>query len=81
MFLSMRQHAELMAWLHRLKVNVRLQGIVIYPSIHVRSISPEPFERFSLNFTQLFLLVRWCAEHMTQLPRLNVTGQGQGFCP
>ena len=40
------------------------------------SISPEPIERFSLNFTQMFLSVRRCAEHMTQLHRLKVTGQG-----
>ena len=50
------------------------QGHVIYPSICVRSISPESFERFSLKFTQIFLSVRRCAEHMTQLPRLKVKG-------
>ena len=44
-----------------------------------RSISPRPFDRFSLNFTQKFLLLRQCAEHMTKLSRLKVTGQGQGF--
>ena len=47
----------------------------IIPSVtRVRSISPEPFERFSLNFTQMFLSVRRCAEHMTQLPRIKVKG-------
>ena len=40
-------------------------------------ISPEPFDWFSWYFTHMFLLVRLCAEHMTQLPRLKVTGQGQ----
>ena len=44
--------------------------------LRVLSISPEPFGRFSLNFTQMFLSVRRCAEHMIQLPRLKVTGQG-----
>ena len=41
----------------------------------VHSISPELFERFSFNFTQMFILVRRCAEHMIQLPRpkVNVT--------
>ena len=32
------------------------QGHAIYPSIHVCYISPEPFERFSINFTQIFQL-------------------------
>ena len=55
MFLSARRCAETMTQLRRLKVKVPHQGHVIYPSICVRSISPEPFERFSLNFTQMFL--------------------------
>ena len=79
MFLSVRRCTEHMTQLPRLKVTC--QGHVIYPSIRVRSISPESFERFSLNFTQMFHSVRWCAEHMTQLPRLKamVTGQGVYF--
>ena len=35
------------------------------------SISPEPFERFSLNFTQMFFSVSWRAEPMTQLCKLS----------
>ena len=67
----MRQCAEPMTWLCRLKVT--LQGHVIYPSFGVRApYIPEPFVRFSLNFTQMFLSVKWCAEHMTQLCRLKV---------
>ena len=62
MFLSVRRCAEPMTRLHRLKVKVTIQSHGIYPSILVSSISPEPFERFSLNFTQMFLSVRWCAE-------------------
>ena len=58
MFLSVTRCAEPMTRLHRLKVKVTLQNHVIYPSIHVRSISPEPFERFLVNFTQMFLSVR-----------------------
>ena len=81
MFLSTRGCAEHMTQLPRLKVKVTCQGHVIYPSIRVRSIPPESFERFSLNFTQMFLSVRRCAEHMTQLLRLKVTGQGQGIYP
>ena len=44
----------------------------------VRSISPEPFERFSLNFGQVLFLVRRCSEPMTQLPRLKVKVTLQG---
>ena len=42
---------------------------------YVCSISSEPFERFSLNFSQLFLSVIRCAEPMTQLcsPKVKVT--------
>ena len=51
----------------RCKANATFQDHVIYNSIRVRSISPESFERLSLNFTQMILSVRRCAEHMTQL--------------
>ena len=46
-------------------------------------LSPQPFERFSLNITQMFRSVRRCAEPMTQLPRLKVkvTLQGHGIYP
>ena len=64
-----------MTKLHRLKVKVTLQGHVINPSFRARSISPEYSKRISLNFTQMFLLVRRCAENMTQLPSIKVTGQ------
>ena len=37
-----------------------------------RSISPQTFVRFSLNITQMFLSVSWCAKSMTQLHRLQV---------
>ena len=76
MLLSVTRCEEFMTRLHRLKVKFTLQGHVIYPSIHVRSISPESFEQFSLNFTEMFFSFRRCAEHMTQLPRVKVTGQG-----
>ena len=32
---------------------------------------------FSVNFTHMFLTVKRCREHMSQLHRLKVTGQGQ----
>ena len=81
MFLSVRQCAEHMTQLPRLKVKVTGQGNVLYPSIHVRSISPESFEQFSFNFTQLFISVRPCAEHMIKLPRLKVKVTGQVIYP
>ena len=47
-----------------------------------------PLERFSLNFGQMLIPVRWCAEPMTQLCRLmvKVTIKGSGgylliLCP
>ena len=65
--------------LPKLKDKVTGQGQRIYPWIlcPLLMISPEPFDWFSWCFTHMFLLVRRCAEHMTQLPRLKVTGQGQ----
>ena len=39
---------------------------------HVHSISPEPFERYLLNLGQMFALVRWCAEPITQQCRFKV---------
>ena len=39
---------------------------------HVRSISPLPFRRFALYFTQMFLSVRQCTEPMIRQRRLKV---------
>ena len=49
----------------------------------VCSISPEAFDRFSLNFTQMLLSVEQFAEPLTQLCSLKVqvTLQGHGFNP
>ena len=52
------------------KSQVKVKGLTL--ELRVHSISPEPFDQFSCNFTHMFLLVRRCAEHMTQLPRLKV---------
>ena len=52
-----------------------------YPSVCVRSISPEPFQRFSLNFTKIFLSVRRFAESISRLHRNKVTLQGHGINP
>ena len=50
---------------------------------HVRSVSPIPVEGFSLNFGQMFTLVRQFAESITHPCRLKVkmTVQGHGFEP
>ena len=42
--------------LHRLKAKATPQDHAIYPLICVRSIPPEPFERFSINLAQMFFL-------------------------
>ena len=84
MSLSVRRCAEPMNRVCRLKVKVSFHGHGIYPlQFHICSISPEPFERFSLNFTQMFLSTRRCAEHMTQLWsfEVNITVQGHGIYP
>ena len=75
-FLSVRWCAEPMTRLHRLTVKVTLHFHVIFFSIRVCSISPKPFEQFSSNFTKMFLLERWHAEHMAQLPRPKVKVRG-----
>ena len=70
--LSVWQCAESKTQIPRFKIKVTLQGhVVIYPWILcLLHISPEPFEWFTFNFTQI--LVRQCAEPMTQLCRLTV---------
>ena len=37
----------------------------------VLSISADPCERFSLNFTQMFLSMSWCAEHLVSHANLK----------
>ena len=56
-------------------------GQVIDPSICVHSIPLKMFELVSLNFIQMFLLVRQCVEHLTKPHWLKVTGHGQGIYP
>ena len=53
----------------RLKVNVKITKFTIDV---VRSIFPEYFIRFSLNFTQMVLSMIQYMEHMTQLFKLKV---------
>ena len=61
----------------RSEVNVK--GFTL--EVRVLSIFPEPFGRFSFNSTQMFLLVRRCAETTTRLHRLkvNVTLRSHGI--
>ena len=70
MLLSVKQSAEHMNKLPRLKVKVTGQGFTL--DFRVRSISLEPLRLFSINFTQIFLLVRNCTEPITGLHRLKV---------
>ena len=75
--------SQLMCRTCKPNVKVTFQGHVIYPPCCVHSISHKTFERFSLNFTQMFFLVMGCAEPMTQLCRLKVkvTLQCHGIYP
>ena len=63
---------ELIAKPCRTKVKVTCLSLAFL----VRSLSPEPFERFSnfqiLNFGKMFISVRQCAELITQLCQLKV---------
>ena len=71
-----------MTGLVRLNVKVTLQGHVIYHSVCVHSISPEPNGRFF--FIKLHLNVPYseaCEEPTTQLLKSNVTLQDHGFYP
>ena len=68
-----------MTRLHRRKVKVTIQGHVIYPSFCVRSLFPKPFELVSLYFIQMFILVRQCAEPMTQLQDSRSQFKVKGF--
>ena len=79
MFLSVRQCAESMTQLPRLKVKSQFKVIGFNLEFHIRSISPHPVERFSLNFGEMLISVIWCAEPGTQLPRVKVTVQGHGI--
>ena len=48
----------------------------------VCSISLEPFEQFSLNFTQMFISVSWCSEPINQPCKLKHKAHFKvtGFC-
>ena len=74
MFVSVRQCAEPMIGYTDSGSHFNVMWFTL--QICVCSISPESFGGFSLNFTQMFRSVRRWAEHITQLPRLKVTGQG-----
>ena len=65
------QCAEHMTRLCKLNVKVTLQGCVIYPPYCAHFTSPKLFERFSLNFTQMFLSVMQTTDSALQT-------QGQG---
>ena len=68
-------------WPSYLDSRSQVKGFTL--EFHVCSISPESFWRFSLNFTQMFLSVRLCAEPMTPLDRfkVKVTLNSHGIYP
>ena len=71
MFIWARRRAEPITKLLRLKVKVTVEGHEFLTlQFRVCSISPEPFERFSLNVGLLSL--SWCAEPINQPCRLIV---------
>ena len=76
---------QLVCRIHNFYSDTRLQFRVMGFALEfrVRSISSQPFERFSLNFIQMLLIVIQCAEFMTQLCRVKVkvTLQGHGIYP
>ena len=76
MFLSVKRCAEHMTRLRKHKINVTFQGHGIYP---INFVSADPFEQFSLYFTQMFLSVSRCEEQMTRLGRLKVTFQSRSW--
>ena len=81
MFASVRQCAELITQPCRHKVKSQFKFTGLSLEFRVRSVSPIPVEGFSLNFGQMFTLVKRCAESVTQPCRLKVTVQGHGFEP
>ena len=83
MFVLVRQCADPITQACRLKVKVTVKGHEWAFEFHVHSISPEPFERYLLNLNQMFALVRWYAEPITQQCRLKVkvTIEGHQFEP
>ena len=54
----------------RSRSQVKAKGFTVEFRVH--SISPEPFRRFSLKFTQMFLSVKQCEKSLTRLHRLKV---------
>ena len=58
------------------RLQVKVKGFTL--ELLVSCISPEPFQQFSLKFTQMFLSVQQCAEPMTLLRRLKVKVTLQG---
>ena len=78
MLISVRQWAEPIARLCRLKVEVTVKGHGIYPWISCLLIAPEPFEWFSLSFTQNFLsLTKTLRSNLVEI--WSASGNWQGF--
>ena len=72
MFALVRQCAEPITQACRLKVKVTVKGHEFEPWISCSLNISWTFERYLLNLGQMFALVRWCAEPITQQCRLKV---------
>ena len=83
MFASVRRCAELITQPCHNKVKSQFKVTGLSLEFRVRSVSPISVEGFSLNFGQMFTLVRQCAESITQPCRfkVKVTVQGHVFDP
>ena len=81
MFLSVWCCVETLTQLcrHKIKSHFKVMGFTLQFCVHY--IYPKSFERFSLNFTQMFLSVWCCVETLTQLCRhkIKVTLQCHGI--
>ena len=72
MFLLVRQCAEPMTQLQRLKIKVTVQGQRLNPWIFCLLHISEPFERFLSSFCQMLISLRQFAEPLIQLHRVWV---------
>ena len=83
MFALVRWCAEPITQACRLKIKVTVKGHEFEPWISCSLHISGTFERYLLNLGQMFALVRWCAEPITQqcIPKVKVTIEGHQFEP
>ena len=83
MFTSVGQCAEPIIQPCGLRSRSQLKVTSLSLEFGVGSISPLPLEGFSLNSSQMFASVRWCAEPITQVCwlKVKVTIEGHQYEP